>query len=323
MSTRILVFDMDGTLVQARGAAWEIFQDTAAHFELPIRSAEQFFDMFRLNFFEALDDACSAIADPGEVRQHFLTALRERYSPTLVPGMADVIKKLAPHYALAVMSSNAMEAIRRTMEAAGVASCFAHVFSADVESSKTNHLRQILADPLYGNIRSCSAAYVEDRPATGSEVVLITDTVGDVHEGVAAGVRVIGVSWGMHSSTSLQDAGAEFVACWPQELVARLLPGGSCRLRGCDCETSSCQTTGVCSVPERTIATEGTLRASVQLASARRIANRRGSQPGRVALAPRPAVAARPGEHADRELAAALSRVASAPTALRAHRGAP
>jgi phosphoglycolate phosphatase len=247
-TTRIVVFDMDGTLVQARSAAWEIFQETATEFGLPVRSAEEFFELFGTNFFDALDSLSTNEDMAAEVRRHFLEALRERYTPTLIPGMADVVKRLAPHYALAVMSSNAMEAIRRTLETAGVAHCFAHVFASDVESSKQNHLAAVLADPLYGNLRSCSASYVEDRPATGDEVVLVTDTVGDVHEATAAGVRAIGVAWGMHGEKSLLNAGAEFVACWPQELLSRLLPGGSCSASGCTCESASCVTTGTCTL---------------------------------------------------------------------------
>jgi phosphoglycolate phosphatase len=326
-TTRIVVFDMDGTLVQARSAAWEIFQETAREFELPVRSAEQFFELFSTNFFEALDGLSTGAEKAGRVRRHFLEALRDRYTPTLIPGMADVVKRLAPHYALAVMSSNAMEAIRRTLETAGVAYCFAHVFSADVESSKQNHLAKVLADPLYGNLRSCSAAYVENRPASGDEVVLVTDTVGDVHEATAAGVRAIGVSWGMHGEQSLLRAGAEFVACWPQELLSRLLPGGSCSPGGCTCESSSCHTTGTCTlgvaagdragVAEVPGLLQASSRRSTQRAAAHHAAR---SAPPTSVPANRPVTASRSGTPSaltsttsHRELEAALQRMRGSP----------
>jgi len=239
MSTRTVVFDMDGTLVQSRGAAWAVFQETIAAFDLPMHEPEQFFDLFRHNFFDALRNY---VADPARyeaVAEHFLAALRRSYTPELIPGMADIVHSLAGHYSLAVMSSNAMDAIRRTMQHAGVAQCFAHVFSGDVESDKKAGIRRILADPSYGTIRRCAPDYVEEGTAppapTAAEVVLVTDTVGDVKEGVACGIRVIGVAWGMHSADDLTTAGAEFVALWPQELIARLLPGGSCSPGGCAC----------------------------------------------------------------------------------------
>lgn len=65
--------------------------------------------------------------------------------------------------------------------------------------------------------------------------MLITDTVGDVRDALAAGIRVVGVAWGMHGVDELTEAGAEFVALGPQELAAYLLgdagaagPVGSC-----------------------------------------------------------------------------------------------
>jgi phosphoglycolate phosphatase len=311
-TTRIVVFDMDGTLVQARSAAWEIFQDTAREFELPVRSAEEFFELFSSNFFEALDKLSADEDRAAQVRRHFLEALRDRYTPTLIPGMADVVKRLAPHYALAVMSSNVMEAIRRTLEAAGVAHCFAHVFSADVESSKQNQLANVLADPLYGNLRSCSAAYVEGRPASGEEVVLVTDTVGDVREAAAAGVRAIGVSWGMHGEQSLLKAGAEFVACWPQELLSRLLPEGSCSAGGCTCESGSCHTTGACTLGVTAGSRTGGPESLGLLleASSRRTAQRAAAQRAAAQPAARPAAVASTGHQ---ELTAALKRMRGSP----------
>jgi phosphoglycolate phosphatase len=224
MAARTIVFDMDGTLVQTRAASWDVFQDTARKFELPIRSAEEFFELFRGNFFEGLKALCPDPALESAVREHFLQGLRDRYAPRFVPGMRDVVKALAARYPLAVMSSNAMTAIRRILEEEGLAACFAHVFSGEVGASKEAHLRQILDEPSYGNARHCSLSYAEDDQTAAAEVVLITDTVGDVREARSCGVRVIGVAWGMHGCDALRQAGAETVVMWPQELLALLLP---------------------------------------------------------------------------------------------------
>jgi phosphoglycolate phosphatase len=229
MTMRTIVFDMDGTLVQTRAASWDVFQDTARKFELPIRSAEEFFELFRGNFFEGLKALCPDPALESAVREHFLQGLRDRYAPRFVPGMRDVVKALAARYPLAVMSSNAMTAIRRILEEEGLAACFAHVFSGEVGASKEAHLRQILDEPSYGNARHCSLSYAEDGSyaegrAAGGDVVLITDTVGDVREGRSCGVRVIGVAWGMHGCDALRQAGAETVVMWPQELLTLLIP---------------------------------------------------------------------------------------------------
>ena len=89
--------------------------------------------------------------------------------------------------------------------------------------------------------------------------MLVTDTAGDVRDARETGIRVVGVAWGMHSVDELLDAGAEFVALWPQEITAYLLgdaaaepPGGACAVgarpadedEGCGCGCSGAAASG-------------------------------------------------------------------------------
>jgi phosphoglycolate phosphatase len=263
MATRTVVFDMDGTLVQTRAASWDVFQDTARKFELPIRSAEEFFELFRGNFFEGLKALCPDPALDSAVREHFLQGLRDRYAPRFVPGMRDVVKTLAARYPLAVMSSNAMTAIRRILEEEGLAACFAHVFSGEVGASKEAHLRQIQDEPSYGNTRHCSLSYSEEEQVAADGVVLITDTVGDVREGRSCGVRVIGVAWGMHGCDALRQAGAETVVMWPQELLTLLIPAGE---PARDCSACPCSAPA----PPAAVAAASRRRRERQLINGRR-----------------------------------------------------
>jgi phosphoglycolate phosphatase len=243
---RAILFDLDGTLVDTRAASWELFAETNLAFALGIDSREAFFRAFEGNFFESLACLCPDPTRAAAAKTHFMELLRTRYNPVLIPGMVDVVRALAPQSTLAVVSTNGIEPIRRILVNAGIATCFSHVFSGDVEPSKSVSIRRFLGDQRYAAQRQCSPAYRDqgsDQVLQASDVVLVTDTVGDVIEAGEAGVRAIGVAWGMHTERQLLDAGAQSVALWPQELVAWLRDdtSGSGQETVCACSGASCE----------------------------------------------------------------------------------
>jgi phosphoglycolate phosphatase len=224
---KAILFDLDGTLVQTRESSWEVFTRVNQEFGLGVRSQEEYFALLEGNLFQALRELAGPRAD--EVAQRFLELLKTDYHPPFVPGMVDVVKAMAGVCSLAVVSSNAMVTIRRILERARPQHCFSHVFGGDVEPDKRNCVRRFLAESEYLVNRQCSPAYVEahlPELARQDQVVLVTDTVGDVRHAVECGVRVVGVAWGMHSERKLIEAGAEFVAVWPQEILSHLFPDG-------------------------------------------------------------------------------------------------
>src|SRR5260370_26836954 len=100
-----------------------------------------------------------------------------------------------------------MEAVWRILANSEVANGFPHVFSGDVSPSKVDAIGRFLADPSYSCGRRCSPAYEESTPQRlhdPQEAMLITDTVGDVEEAVAARIPVGARSWGMHPADDRQ-----------------------------------------------------------------------------------------------------------------------
>tara|TARA_R110002124_G_scaffold98914_2_gene244614 strand:+ start:21862 stop:22698 length:837 start_codon:yes stop_codon:yes gene_type:complete len=225
-----ILFDVDGTLVDTRSASWELFAETNRKFDLGVDTRDAFFRMFEGNFFESLARLCPDAGRADAAKQHFMELLRTRYHPALIPGMGDVVRMLAQHCTLAVLSTNGINAIRRILVEAGIATCFSHVFSGDVQPRKAESMRRFLSDHRYAAQRFCSPAYCEeptsDNALEPTDCVLVTDTAGDVVEAAEVGIAAIGVVWGMHSERQLLDAGARKVALWPQELVAWLCPAG-------------------------------------------------------------------------------------------------
>ena len=235
---RAVIFDLDGTLVQTRVASWEIFRRIDERFALGVDRPEKYFELFNGNVFRSIRRLCRDDAHAEQVNAAFLELLRTEYTPPLVPGLAEVVRRLASDCTLAVMSSNAMAVLRRVLVANDLAFCFAHVFGGDVAPDKKTAMRSFLADAGNGYGRRCAADYDEAaarRDADPASTVLVTDTAGDVKDAREVGIRAVGVAWGMHTVDELTAAGAEFVALWPQELAAYLLgdqaarpPRGAC-----------------------------------------------------------------------------------------------
>ncbi|MCU1479358.1 MAG: Haloacid dehalogenase domain protein hydrolase [Subtercola sp.] len=222
---RQIIFDLDGTLVQTRVASWAVFQEVNAEFDLGIDDETKYFALLNGNLFERIRQLCRSKAQADAVIESFMGKLGNDYFPTMIPGMVDVVHALAPVSTLAVLSSNLTSVIRRVLVENGIEFCFAHVFGGDVEPDKADGIRRFVADAAQGAGRRCSPFYDEasaPRSLAGGQTVLVTDTAGDVEAATAAGVRAVGVSWGMHSAAQLTAAGAEFVAFWPQELVSYL-----------------------------------------------------------------------------------------------------
>ncbi|MCG5237361.1 HAD family hydrolase [Xanthobacter oligotrophicus] len=231
---RAVLFDLDGTLVQARDSTWRLFERTNRAFDLGIDTPEAYFDLFRDNMFEALPRIYGEVRAEAVIA-HFLELMRQEYAPPLVPGMVDVVRALSSECVLGIVSSNAVSAIRRIVVDAGIGNCIAHIFGGDVIPDKRVAIRQFLEEPSYATLRRCSNAYEEVPPVpfAPGEVALVTDTVGDVRQARDCGIHTIGVTWGLHEPGRLEDAGADFVAQWPMEIVswvrrpmAKLVPQG-------------------------------------------------------------------------------------------------
>ena len=238
-----VMFDLDGTLVQTRRASWDVFRTVSDDFGLGLTGPQEYFALFNGNIFASLEALCRGRADSGEVKKAFLDRLRAEYNPAMVPGMVDVIRRLAGHCTLAVVSSNAIEVLRRVLVGNDVAYCFSHVFGGDMAPDKAVAIRSFLSDASSQYGRRCEVAYDETPAAARPDLattVLVTDTAGDVRDALDVGIRAVGVAWGMHAAAELSEAGAEFVAIWPQELPGYLLG-----------DTASAPA-GACAVPART-----------------------------------------------------------------------
>jgi len=206
-----VLFDLDGTLVDTRSASWPLFARTNAEFALGIDTREQFFAIFEGNFFESLTRHVGDEAKAAAAGRHFMELIREHYDPPFIDGIVEVVKALAATHTLAVVSSNMHSTILRLLRSGGIDQHFVTIYAGDTQPSKA----AAIADFLCGGWAGETAPRQFDR----AEVVLVTDTAGDVGEACASGIDAIGVAWGMHHQHQLMAAGAQQVAIAPHELL--------------------------------------------------------------------------------------------------------
>lgn len=217
MVLKVVLFDLDGTLVDVRDAAWQLFEETNREFGLGVDSQDKFLQLSETNIFVGLASLCEDDAKAQAVAEHFMDLVRRRYNPPFIPGMVEVVREFAACSTLAILSSNMLDTIRRILASGCITDFFPHILAGDDEPSKTIAIKRFLK--LGVDARTAALDVASPVSWSDSEVAMVTDTVGDVGEGLAAGIRVCGVSWGMHSEQQLRAAGAEYVARTPQELL--------------------------------------------------------------------------------------------------------
>ena len=214
-----VLFDLDGTLVDTRSASWPWFECTSRKFALGIDTREQFFALFEGNFFESLARHCGDEKRAAAAGRHFMELIREHYNPPFIDGIVEVVRTLAVSHTLAVISSNMHATIVRLLRAGGIDSNFAIIYAGDTQPSKS----AAIADFLNGKWAPAGQA----RHFECAQVVLVTDTAGDIGEARASGIAAIGVEWGMHNEQQLVAAGAQAVAKAPRQLLQWINPSST------------------------------------------------------------------------------------------------
>ena len=196
---RLLVFDLDGTLVDssrdiaaaANAALARLAPGTAA---IPLDTILSFVGEGARLLVERCLGHAGLDRPADEVLRVYLECYAERLLDTtrLYPGVAEALDALAGT-TLAVLTNKPGDMSRTILEGLGVASRFARVRGAgDVPSRKP--------DPagLLG--------LMSELGASASETWMVGDSATDVGVARAAGARAAGVTWGFHPAALLAAA---------------------------------------------------------------------------------------------------------------------
>jgi len=216
-SFRLIVFDVDGTLVDSQHGIVAAMTHAFEAARLAPPPAEAVRRVVGLSLGEAVARLLPAHAGPellarvdAAFREHYV-ALRGRpdYHEPLFPGAREALLALdRPEVCLGIATGKSRKGLTVTLERHGLAGHFVTLQTADHGPGKPHP--RMLRDAM---------AEVGAAPA---ETILIGDTVYDMEMAGNAGTAAIGVGWGYHDARELTAAGARSIAAHFAELPALL-----------------------------------------------------------------------------------------------------
>jgi phosphoglycolate phosphatase len=198
----LVVFDCDGTLVDAQAGIIQGVREAFAAAGLPPPAA----DAIRRGVGLSLELAMARLlpeADPDLIRRlaelyrEAFVALRERpeHREPLYPGAMAALDWLRDRgVVLGVATGKGRRGLRRSLERHGLIEYFTALQTADDAASKPapDMLLNVMAETGIGRART----------------IMVGDTSFDMLMAGAARVAAIGVAWGYHAPDELEAAGA-------------------------------------------------------------------------------------------------------------------
>jgi phosphoglycolate phosphatase len=210
--SRLVLFDLDGTLVDSAPGIWASVRAAAAELGLPGPTPDQLRAMvgpplqdgFAAQFGLSGDDVDRAVA---AYRAHYAAGAILEVS--VYAGIPELLAELAGDGAtLAVATSKPEPSAVRVLEHTGLLSAFATVHGATFDGT-VRHKDQVVSAAL--------AAHPDGRAP-----VLVGDRAQDVLGAAAHGLPCIGAGWGPAPDGELADAGAAAVAATPADVPEAL-----------------------------------------------------------------------------------------------------
>ena len=209
---RLIIFDMDGTLVDTVGLIVETVTDAFAAINEPVPSEAAIRSISGITAREAMG-MLSPGATPERVdtitesyRKHY----RERAGVSREPLFSGALEALdalraQPDSILASATGKGYRGAGTRLERHNIRERFHSVETPDHNRGKPDPQMIYTA--------------MEKAGAKRTETVMIGDTVHDMRMAKAAGVKALGVAWGYHEVSDLREAGADLVVASFAELV--------------------------------------------------------------------------------------------------------
>lgn len=199
-SKKIIAFDFDGVIVDSLKLSYSINKDF-----LPDLRYEDWCTWSEGNFHEVIksrDDIKFLSSDEG------YDYFKEKYDQEVVnilpvDGIKDVLENMHQYYTMVVVSSNSQESIELYLKQHNFFSYFEDILGEETSRSKVEKFKLILNEY---NVNS-------------DEIVLITDSLGDIKEANELKIKSLAVLWGIHDHNTLQIASPHSIISEPKDII--------------------------------------------------------------------------------------------------------
>ncbi|MGA9333213.1 MAG: HAD hydrolase-like protein [Rudaea sp.] len=214
MSTPLVLFDMDGTLIDSAAGIFASLDHAFAQIGALLPSREQLRSWIGPPFHQTFP---SVLGNDLARIELAIEKYREHYTQTgwsghsVYPGIAHCIAVLVERgCSLGVVTTKPLAQARQIIDHLPFGAHFTRVYGPDVKTAhcaKTAMIAQALTD--FG--------------VAAEHTAMVGDRRFDIEGAVANRVRGIGAGWGFGSVEELRNAGAHAIAQAPDELLPLLM----------------------------------------------------------------------------------------------------
>jgi len=184
-----IFFDFDGVIVDSFDTYYNMCSSLGKKYGTPITTKDSFRDLFNGNFYDMLLKRYPELDRNTAFFSEMRDLLMQNSSkPRLFKDIKSQIKRLSKKYILFIVSSNTTASVEKNLESNSLdITLFKEIFGADKGVSKIDKLN--LAFNRYS--------------INKEEVIFITDTLGDIKECKAIGIKCIAVTWGFQKRKTI------------------------------------------------------------------------------------------------------------------------